>query len=403
MALKLYAGSAVGFLAQYPIVVAKIAGVDIEEVILSKEEKGSADFKKKNLTGKTPFLEVGEGEGIFESGAIVRYLARLRPESGLYGTTVLESAHVDQWMDFTRLCLADPSMKALIPVFGYGKTNEEDFKNHVKTLKDNLRVVETHLKNNDYLVGKNLTIADIQFAAFLVFPMATLLEGGFRKSIPRVTELFTKVASLEPFVERFGRVRMAAKPMRLPPQPKEEVKKEAPKPAAEPKKEEKKAKNPLEELPPTKLDLDDFKRFFLNHKNKREALDLFFKEQFDAEGWSFWLLDYDMYDDEGQKLAPTNNLLNGFLQRNDPQFGRFSFGVHAVFGEEPKLAIRGIWMWRGTEVAPQMKDHAQFEYYKNRKLDHTNEADRKLIYDFWTANEEDVVDGQRMRTRKYQR
>ena len=60
-------------------------------------------------------------------------------------------------------------------------------------------------------------------------------------------------------------------------------------------------------------------------------------------------------------------------------------------------------MWRGTEIAPQMKDHAQFEYYKNRKLDHNNEADKKLIYDFWTANEEDVVDGLRLRTKKYQR
>jgi len=45
----------------------------------------------------------------------------------------------------------------------------------------------------------------------------------------------------------------------------------------------------------------------------------------------------------------------------------------------------GIWMWRGTEVPFEMKDHPQFEYYTTRRLDHTKEEDRKLVEDYWTA------------------
>lgn len=40
----------------------------------------------------------------------------------------------------------------------------------------------------------------------------------------------------------------------------------------------------------------------------------------------------------------------GFLQRMDPHFRKWAFGVHGVYGEEPDLQIRGAWLWRGLEI-----------------------------------------------------
>jgi elongation factor 1-gamma len=40
--------------------------------------------------------------------------------------------------------------------------------------------------------------------------------------------------------------------------------------------------------------------------------------------------------------------------------------MHAVLGEEPKLEIKGVWIFRGKEIPAEMKDHPQFEYYKLR-------------------------------------
>lgn len=48
-----------------------------------------------------------------------------------------------------------------------------------------------------------------------------------------------------------------------------------------------------------------------------------------------------------------------------------------------------------------MKDHPTFEYYKTRKLDPSNADDRKLLEDFWCADEDEMVNGLRYREGKY--
>ena len=45
--------------------------------------------------------------------------------------------------------------------------------------------------------------------------------------------------------------------------------------------------------------------------------------------------------------------------------------------------IEGVWMWRGTEIPQEFKDHESFDYLETRKLDFNNELDKKLITDFW--------------------
>jgi elongation factor 1-gamma len=79
----------------------------------------------------------------------------------------------------------------------------------------------------------------------------------------------------------------------------------------EEKKEEKKV-DPLDVLPPSKFNLDEFKGFFVNHADKKEAIKTFWKD-FDAEGYSIYHLHYEMYEGEGVKMTLTNNLCNGFL------------------------------------------------------------------------------------------
>lgn len=46
----------------------------------------------------------------------------------------------------------------------------------------------------------------------------------------------------------------------------------------------------------------DFKTFFVNHPNKREEGMKEFFEQFDNEGYSIYLLEYEMYEGEGVVL-----------------------------------------------------------------------------------------------------
>lgn len=74
----------------------------------------------------------------------------------------------------------------------------------------------------------------------------------------------------------------------------------------------------------------------------------FFK-QFDKDGYSVYLLEYEMYEGEGVVLYQTVNLMNGFLQRID-HFRKHAWAMHAVLGQEPKLEIKGVWIFRGKGI-----------------------------------------------------
>lgn len=74
----------------------------------------------------------------------------------------------------------------------------------------------------------------------------------------------------------------------------------------------KKKENPLDLLPASKFNLFDFKTEIVNSTDMKATMKMFW-EQFDAEGFSLWLVKYDKYTGEGEKLFSTNNLVGGFM------------------------------------------------------------------------------------------
>ena len=94
------------------------------------------------------------------------------------------------------------------------------------------------------MVGDRLTLADIAQFTSLIVPFSFVLDGGFRKAMPNVSQWFQRIAQHEAVVRVCGNVKMCEKPLKpvdsskLPPvvakveakveAPKEEVK-EAPK------------------------------------------------------------------------------------------------------------------------------------------------------------------------------
>ena len=99
------------------------------------------------------------------------------------------------------------------------------------------------------------------------------------------------------------------------------------------------------------------------------------------------------YLGEGVKGYLTANLKNGYL-RNLDHFRKYTFAVLGVYGVEGNYEIEGAWMWRGTDIPLEWKEHQSFEYFNFTKLDHNNEEHRQLIADYWLKlNEGDIVEG----------
>lgn len=88
--MKVYKNSHGNPFANFVLLASDFSGAKAEEVLVENKE----EVKDKLPTGKFPVLEV-EGHQIFESNAIARYIAKAKPESGLYGKSVFESSQVD--------------------------------------------------------------------------------------------------------------------------------------------------------------------------------------------------------------------------------------------------------------------------------------------------------------------
>ena len=259
--MKLYTNTPFNFFTQTTLVVADMAKVQVEVVVVSKEEQESKEFKDKKLIA-FPFLETDDGQLIFESSAVATYFARCAPKSGLYGQTPFQQAKCDEWMAWNQFTFSAASM-AMYGVFGHKEIGAPVFNETVKNLKTNMMTLNKYLDGKYYLVGDSVTIADVMVASYLIIPFQTIFDGGYRKAIPHVTEWFERMVSLPSFVKSVGYVKLSEKAFKQwdPNAKVEPIKAPADKPQGGNKGGDKKKGKDKKEEKPKKDDDDDFDLF----------------------------------------------------------------------------------------------------------------------------------------------
>ena len=361
----------------------------------------------KSPTGTFPFLETSEGI-ISESLAIEQYLAE-KYKKELIGENEIQKAQVRQWIDFASFEIGECAKKIVYPIFGWAKFSKEEAEEKNNKLKEHLRILDQQIKEKKFVLGDNLTLADVVLFNKLKFFFQLVFPKGLREKVfPNVNEWFNQVSKTPEVNKVYGKIILCNAPVKPfvsekkeeKKHEKKEEKKEEKKKKKEEKKEEKneekkeKKKNPLDLLPPSKLELEIFKRAFLNNKDKEDAMKKFW-EVYDPEGYSLWWLEYQNLPTECKVLYRTSNSKGMFLQKCDA-LRRYAFAVHGVYGVENDYKIRGLWMFRGKEIPQEMKDNDLYEYITFRKLDTNKEEDKKLVHDYWTKlNETDEVEGRK--------
>jgi len=350
------------------------------------------EFAAKFPLQKVPALETPEGP-LFESNAIARYAARYGGSSKIYGSSPYEASLIDQWIDFSANEIELPASAWLYPIFEIVPFNAEATERAKADIKKALELLNKHLTYRTYLVGERISLADIVVSMALYRLYTMVLDITFRKNYGNVNRWFLTCVNQPQFRTVLGETKLAekmavAKGATAAPAKKAEAApaKKAETAAAAGGEEEEgaakpKAKSKLDLLPPTKLDLDEWKRTYSNNDILKVAMPWFW-EHFDAEGWSLWLSDYK-YNDELTKMFMTSNLVGGFLQRMD-KLRKYGFGSLLIFGEEPKLQIGGLWLFRGTELPEELWENPDAEHHTWTKVDHTDAAQRKLVETYWS-------------------
>jgi elongation factor 1-gamma len=381
-------------------IAGKYVGIDIETPAfeLGKDNK-SKEFLHKNPLGKVPVLETPEG-CVFESNAIARHVAR-QNGSKLYGSSTYEAALIDQWIDFSTNEIDLPAAAWLYPILDIVPENREATNKAKGDIRKALGILNEHLKTRTFLVSERVTLADIVVSMSLYRLYKMVLDPGFRKGWPHANRWFLTLVHQPEFISVIGEVHLCekmqvAKPAAKPAAAAAAPKKQQPKQQQQPKKpkeeedngeeeekKEEKKKSPLDDLPKSKLDLDTWKRTYSNEKIREVALPWLW-ENFDPEGYSFWYADYK-YNEENTKLFMTSNLIGGWIQRLD-QLRKYGFGSVLIFGDEPKLEVASVWLFRGLDIPAEMRECPDFTSYEWKKLDHKDEKDRKLIEDYFAWN-----------------
>ena len=136
------------------------------EVDILKGESHTPEFLAKNPNGQVPLLEVAPGRHIAESNAILWYVAGGTP---LAPEDRIDRAEALQWMFFEQHSL-EPNLGAayfwLALVKGGRELQRHALEDWMEEGYRSLRVMENHLKQNDFFAAGRYTIADIALYAY---------------------------------------------------------------------------------------------------------------------------------------------------------------------------------------------------------------------------------------------
>ena len=162
-----------------------------EAVDILKGETQSDAFLVKNPNGKIPVLELEDGTCLWESNAILNFLAdgsSFLPTEPRLRTQVLQWQFFEQYSHEPYVAVA-----RFIQLYqGLPEARQAEYQEcHVRGHKA-LKVMEKQLQRTSYLVGEDFSIADIALYAYT----HVADEGGFDLSpYPAIRTWLARVAS----------------------------------------------------------------------------------------------------------------------------------------------------------------------------------------------------------------
>ncbi|MEE2945567.1 MAG: glutathione S-transferase family protein [Pseudomonadota bacterium] len=127
-------------------------------------------FFRMNPNRTVPVIRDGDGDTLWETGAILRYLANKYGDTDFWPKDSAKRAHVDKWAEWSKINVA---LTFTGPVFWrVVRTPEQQrdpsaINEAVQNLEANLLIAESQLQENEWLSGEDFTLADIQFGHIL--------------------------------------------------------------------------------------------------------------------------------------------------------------------------------------------------------------------------------------------
>ncbi|KUI57873.1 Elongation factor 1-gamma [Cytospora mali] len=196
------------FRVQRASVIAALNGLELnipEDFKMGVDNK-SPEFLAKFPLGKVPVFEDSEGFRLSEASAIATYLAASGPLADqLLGADPRTKAKIAEWTLYTNTELVANFTPAVLMLFKFIPFDEAKYNFSATVFQNSLAKVEAAVKDGKkFLVGEQLTLADLEVAAALFFASGFLLDAEMRKTAPATIEYVKGIAAIPEFAKAFG-------------------------------------------------------------------------------------------------------------------------------------------------------------------------------------------------------
>ncbi len=159
-------------------------------------------YKAINPNATVPTIQDGENPPLWETGAILRYLAgHYAKDEFFWPIDPKNRAIIDQWAEWSKLNVA---LKFTSPIFWQvirTPTDRQDLakiKQAIFEFESALAIAEQQLQTHSYLAGQHFSLADIQFAHVLFRYYDIPIE---RAPLAAVAEYYQRISSRKPFLQ----------------------------------------------------------------------------------------------------------------------------------------------------------------------------------------------------------
>lgn len=128
------------------------------------------EYLSMNPNGTVPTMRDGDSAPMFESAAMIRYLASRYGTDPFWPAELADRTQVDMWAEWSKLNIA---LKFTAPIFWLvvrtapSKQDPGAIRQGIDVFERNLSIAENRLSEHDYLVGSSFTTADILFGHVL--------------------------------------------------------------------------------------------------------------------------------------------------------------------------------------------------------------------------------------------
>ncbi len=171
--------------------------LEFQFIDLTKGQQRTPDYLALNPTGRTPTLVDGDFV-LWESTAIMQYIADRKPNT-LWPNDARARADIMRWQSWQLQHWGKEACEPLIfqrlikKLFNLGPPDAAVVDKGTECFHREARVLDAHLAKQPYLVGKDLTLADVSVAAWLFYAREAELPVS---PYARIQDWFGRVSAL---------------------------------------------------------------------------------------------------------------------------------------------------------------------------------------------------------------